>query len=76
MDTTAAAFHSFANPEKDTQKWRDALDQLDKQLHDFKYQIDQDPVGLTKTVGTRDPSKGTAAGQLFVGFGAKDCSTL
>jgi len=76
MDNIAARFHSYPNPEKDTQKWRDALEQLDKQLHDFKYQIDQDPVALAKTIGTADPNKGTAAGQLFVTFGAKDCTTL
>src|SRR5262249_42160943 len=76
VDSIAAQLHSFPNPEKDTQQWRDSLIQLDQQIHDFKYAIDQDPVGLAKKYGTADPTKGTAAGQLLVTFGAKDCSTL
>jgi hypothetical protein len=76
-DATVAGFHAIPNPEKDAQQWNDALDAIDKANHDFKYQIDQDPVALVVAVGKTDPNKtGDATGTLFVNFGAKDCSTL
>lgn len=75
-DAVAARMHDIAKPLKDGEKWDAALAALDARLRDFKYQIDQDPVALAKSVGKLDSKAGTSVGALFVDFGAKDCASL